>query len=309
MATSTRTRSATRPRLLATLLIASLAPALAACAGSGAGDAGRAAPARSPARATPSAARAGPMAVPTLAAASGGRAPVFTRGTWPAKDGNRADGTGGGTKPVALTFDGDMAVGQGPRAARGERFDNPALIATLRRLKVPATMFLTGRWAEQYPDQARSIGRDPLFEVANHSYSHHAFADSCYGMPHVPQDAMRGDAERAFDAFRRAGARRWVPYFRFPGGCYDDRALRTLAPSGMTVVQWDVVSGDAFADDADPVVRQVLAQVRPGSVVVLHCTRSAAPATEEAVRRVVPALRDRGYRLMKVSQLLAGQVR
>ena len=95
-----------------------------------------------------------------------------------------------------------------------------------------------------------------------------------------------------------------MPYFRFPGGCYDRRALRALSAAGVTAVQWDVVSGDAFATDADAVAREVLDRVRPGSVVVMHCTRSAAPATERAVRTIVPALRERGFRFVKVSELI-----
>lgn len=137
---------------------------------------------------------------------------------------------------------------------------------------------MTGRWAEEYPAQARSIGRDPLFEVANHSYSHYAFTDDCYGLPTVSENRMRADVERAYGAFREAGVPDPMPYFRFPGGCYDRRALKALTPAGVTAVQWDVVGGDAFATDADAVARQVLEGVRPGSVVVLHCTRSAAPA-------------------------------
>lgn len=228
--------------------------------------------------------------------------PVFLRAADPAR------GTRVSTAPktVALTFDADMTADQGPRAARGERFDNPTLISSLRRLEVPATIFMTGRWAEEYPFQAREIGSDPLFEVANHSYSHHSFTADCYGLPALGKKDMAADVERAFGAFRKAGVRQVVPYFRFPGGCYDRSALRTLAPAGLTAVQWDVVSGDAFATDADSVAEQVLAEVRPGSLVVMHCTTSAAPVTDEAVRTIVPALRERGYRFVKVSDLMKG---
>ncbi|MCQ0025101.1 polysaccharide deacetylase family protein, partial [Streptomyces somaliensis DSM 40738] len=239
-----------------------------------------------------------PRRPPTMAPGPGGLTPVF----------ERRSGTAGATaadKAVALTFDADMTADQGPRAARGERFDNPALIATLRRLDVDATVFMTGRWAEEYPDQARSIGADPRFEVGNHSYSHHAFRSPCHGLPALGRADMAADVDRAFAAFRAAGVRNAVPYFRFPGGCYDDAALRALAPAGVTAVQWDVVGGDAFATDADAVAEQVLEGVRPGSVVVLHCTLSAAPATERAVRRIVPELRARGYRFVKVSELMA----
>lgn len=210
------------------------------------------------------------------------------------------------SRTVALTFDADMTADQGPRAARGERFDNPALIASLRKLNVPSTVFMTGRWAEEYPDQAKSIGNDPLFEIANHSYSHYAFKSPCYGLPVVDRNDMRADVDRAFAAFKKAGVRNVVPYFRFPGGCYDDAALRAVAPAKVTAVQWDVISGDAFATNADAVAEQVLAGVRPGSLVVMHCTRSAAPVTEQAVRRIVPELRERGYRFVKVSDLMRG---
>ncbi|MEU8530631.1 polysaccharide deacetylase family protein [Streptomyces sp. NPDC048629] len=233
-------------------------------------------------------------APPTMAPGPGGRTAVFERGA-------AASG-----KVVALTFDADMTADQGPRAAGGERFDNPQLIATLRRLKVDATVFMTGRWAEEYPDQARDIGNDPLFEIANHSYSHYAFASPCYGLPTVERDAMAKDVRRAFDAFAKAGARNVVPYFRFPGGCYDDDALRALGPAKVTAVQWDVVSGDAFAKNGNAVAEQVLAGVKPGSLVVMHCTRSAAPVTEQAIRRIVPELRARGYHFVKVSDLMAG---
>ncbi|RSS60314.1 polysaccharide deacetylase family protein [Streptomyces sp. WAC01280] len=235
----------------------------------------------------------GRTAPPTLAPGPGGLTPVYSRRTR------------GAEKVVALTFDADMTADQGPRAKDGERFDNPQLIATLRRLKVDATVFMTGRWAEEYPDQAKSIGGDPRFEIANHSYSHYAFASPCYGLPTVAGPDMTADVQRAFDAFRDAGAVNVVPYFRFPGGCYDDAALRALGPAGVTAVQWDVVSGDAFAKDADAVAEQVLDGVKPGSLVVMHCTRSAAPVTERAIRRIVPELRARGYRFVKVSELMS----
>lgn len=233
-----------------------------------------------------------PGKAPTMAPGPNGLTPVFERTK------QRTD------KTVALTFDADMTSDQGPRAAKGEHFDNPQLISTLRTLKVPSTIFMTGRWAEEYPDQAKSIGTDPNFEIANHSYSHHAFKAPCYGLPTLDEAGARADVDRAFEAFRKAGAVNTVPYFRFPGGCYDDQALRAISTAKVTAVQWDVVSGDAFAKDPEAVAEQVLSGVKPGSVVVMHCTRSAAPVTEEAIRKIVPELRKRGYRFVKVSELI-----
>ncbi|MFJ7150765.1 polysaccharide deacetylase family protein [Streptomyces sp. NPDC100445] len=267
-----------------TAVCAALGAVLTAC---GTAGGGRPAPAVSPVSASPSATRP-----PVLAPGPGGLTPVFEHGP-------RTRG-----KTVALTFDADMTADQGPRAASGEHFDNPGLISALRALKVPATVFMTGRWADQYPAEAHDLGRDPRFEVANHSWSHYAFTADCYGLPTVDADGMRADVQRAYTSLRAAGVAHPMPYFRFPGGCYDQRALRELSGLGVTAVQWDVVSGDAFATDADAVTRQVLDGVKPGSVVVMHCTRSAAPTTERVVRAVVPELRRRGYRFVKVSELI-----
>ena len=260
-----------------------LGAALTACGAPSAPHASR------PAPSAPSAAVSRP---PTLAPGPAGLTPVF-------KNGPRVGG-----KTVALTFDADMTADEGPRAAKGEHFDNPQLISTLRTLKVPATVFMTGRWADEYPAEARAIGRDPQFEIANHSYSHYAFTGDCYGLPTVSRDRMKADVERAYTAFKKAGVPNAMPYFRFPGGCYNRQALKTLSAVGVTAVQWDVVSGDAFATDSGAVAQQVLEGVRPGSVVVMHCTRSAAPATEKAVRTIVPELRKKGYRFVKVSELI-----
>lgn len=273
-------------RIATTCALGALGVALAAC-----GTPGTPKPAP-PGHAASATSGAVPSHPPTLAPGPNGLMPVFTNGP------RTRD------KTVALTFDADMTADQGPRAAAGERFDNPQLIATLRTFEVPATVFMTGRWADQYPMEARDIGRDPLFEVANHSYSHYAFTKDCYGLPTVSRAKMRADVEAAYAAFEKAGVPHPMPYFRFPGGCFDQQALRTLSSAGVTAVQWDVVSGDAFATDSAAVAREVLKDVKPGSVVVMHCTRSAAPATERALRTIVPELRKRGFRFVKVSQMI-----
>ncbi|MFC9639514.1 polysaccharide deacetylase family protein [Streptomyces mirabilis] len=275
-------------RFFATCALGALGVALAACGTPGTPHAARPGHPASASGSTD----AQPSQPPTLAHGSSGITPVFTNGP------RTQD------KTVALTFDADMTADEGPRAAAGEHFDNPQLIATLRAFKVPATLFMTGRWADEYPQEARNIGQDPLFEVANHSYSHYAFTDNCYGLPTVPQERMRAEVEAAYAAFKKAGVPHAMPYFRFPGGCYDQQALRTLSAVGVTAVQWDVVSGDAFATDADAVARQVLEGVKPGSVVVMHCTRSAAPVTEQALRTIVPELRKKGFRFVKVSEMI-----
>jgi len=96
-------------------------------------------------------------------------------------------------------------------------------------------------------------------------------------------------------------------YFRFPGGCHTQKDVRLVASLGEQPVQWDVISGDAYLRDPAAVARQTLAGVRPGSIVVMHLVGAPnAPATAGALRTVLPTLRQRGLRPVKLTRLLRG---
>ncbi|WP_327638289.1 polysaccharide deacetylase family protein [Kribbella sp. NBC_00482] len=210
-------------------------------------------------------------------------------------------------KQVALTFDADLTALMRRRLLSGKvhSYYNKALVDELRAMHVPATMFLTGMWMEQYPQVVRELADDPLFELGTHTYDHRGFTKHCYTLGTVPRGQMLADVRRAVVQLDRLDphATRW---FRFPGGCYDATALHELAPAGVTAVGLDVPGADGFAKSAQPVVKQVLDHVQNGSIVVLHMHGGDnAPYTAQAVGPIVRELRARGYKLVTVTQLVS----
>ncbi|PZG13678.1 polysaccharide deacetylase [Micromonospora craterilacus] len=206
---------------------------------------------------------------------------------------------------VALTFDADMtdAMRYQLRSGSVRSYANLKIIDLLERDEVPATFFLTGKWVEQYPQVTRRLAANPRFELANHTYGHLAFTPDCYGLPRIARREMTADVARTFDVVGAYGGRQ-TRYFRFPGLCHDRTALTELAPLGLTVVDGDVVSGDPFATSWRPIVRAVLDNVRPGSVVVLHVTEANAPMTDEALPHILAGLADRGLEPALLSEVL-----
>jgi peptidoglycan/xylan/chitin deacetylase (PgdA/CDA1 family) len=212
-------------------------------------------------------------------------------------------------REIALTFDADMTRGMLGQlhAGRVSGWIDRALLAELRATHTPATIFLTGLWTLAYPSEVRRMARDPLFELANHSIDHAAFASPCFGLPAVADVAAKREevlgAARTIE--RVAGA--WPRYFRFPGGCARPADVRLAESVGERPVLWDVVSGDAFQRDPQVIVRTVLTHARPGAIVVAHCIGAPnTPATAAAMRVIIPALRARGFRFVTLSRLLAG---
>ncbi|BCL13627.1 polysaccharide deacetylase family protein [Micromonospora sagamiensis] len=206
---------------------------------------------------------------------------------------------------VALTFDADMtdAMLYQLRTGRVRSYANLRIIEMLEREKVPATFFLTGKWVERYPDITRRLAGNPRFELANHSYGHLAFTSDCYNLPRIPAGQMTSDVARTFELVEAYGGRQ-TRYFRFPGLCHDGAALAALAPLGTTVVDGDVVSGDPFATAWRPIVRAVLSQVKPGSVIVLHVTEANAAMTDEALPHILAGLAERGLTPAPLSEVL-----
>lgn len=209
---------------------------------------------------------------------------------------------------VALTFDADMTRGMLVMARQGRRYFDPAILAELHAAHAAATIFMTGLWAQEYPAIARQLARDPLIEIENHSVDHAAWTTSCYGLPTVAGDAdKRAEVTGAAREIEQVTGVR-PRYFRFPGGCHTAADAQLVAAAGEQPVQWDVVSGDPFQPDPAPVARAILAGVRPGSIVVMHIMGPPnAPATAAALRIALPQLAARGYRFVKLAQLLGGR--
>jgi peptidoglycan-N-acetylglucosamine deacetylase len=210
------------------------------------------------------------------------------------------------TSPVvALTFDLDMNAQMAAAARAGTIWINKDALGFLESRNIHATLFMTGMWAEVYPSLAHQLASNPNFEIGDHSYSHPAFHTPCYRLGGVSRVAQALQIQLAQRAIQRSTG--VLPsYFRFPGGCYDRLALDLVHAAGLTPVEWNVNSIDAFNSYPQQIASAVLSQVKPGSIVVMHLQGGPnAPATGLALRLFVPALEKRGYRFLTVSELLA----
>ena len=204
---------------------------------------------------------------------------------------------------IALTFDADLTSGD-LRAGRPQRsFYERGIVRTLRRTGTPATLFVTGLWAREYPNEVRELADGRLFELANHTYTHRAWTPNCYGLPRVGgYSAKRSEVSRTSRLLHRLTGERPF-WFRFPGLCHHDRDLRIVARRGEQAVD-GIASGDAYQRDPDVIVAKVLREARPGAIFVFHMHGAPdAPATDEALPRVIRELRRRGYEFVTLSNL------
>lgn len=209
-------------------------------------------------------------------------------------------------KDIALTFDADMTYEMDHLLHTGEvtSYINHDLINTLINTQTPATLFLTGLWMQDYPEDTRLLAQNPLFQLGNHSYSHPTFEGYCYGLPQLGTLSMEQEIDVTQQLLKTyTGIDN--KYFRFPGGCVSPEAMNYLRSEGIQTVHWDVVGDDGFNEDTDSIIANVLDRVQNGSIIVLHMNGYPNdPKTSEALPVIIKTLKERGYTFVKISDLL-----
>jgi peptidoglycan/xylan/chitin deacetylase (PgdA/CDA1 family) len=182
---------------------------------------------------------------------------------------------------VALTFD------DGP-GQYTERF-----LAVLRDAGARATFFLVGNRLQYWPGLARQEAE--LGAVGNHTWSH----------PHLTQlPRWLAWLELARTQLAIAAATGHEPrLFRAPYEQRDPTVDGVARSLGLVEVFWSVASeDDQPRATARRVVRNVLAGLRPGAIVLMH---DIHPWTLRALPQILRAIRLRGLRAVTVPELLA----
>jgi len=175
---------------------------------------------------------------------------------------------------------------------------------TLDRENAKATIFFTTLWVQTYSQEAKQLAQDPLIEIGNHSYSHPAFTKDCLGLLFLDDAKGKGEVFTAQEAIKKATG--VTPkYFRFPGSCFDKTDLQYINNLGLKVIYWDIASTDGFNNDASSIIQTVESKVQNGSIIVFHLQGGLfAPKTSEALTKIIPDLKRRGYQLVTISKLL-----
>ena len=186
-------------------------------------------------------------------------------------------------KKVALTFD----------AAWGND-DTGEILAILDKYDVKVTFFMTGGWVSKYPEDVKAI-HEAGHDLGNHSENHKQMSklnhtdcvEEVMGV-HEKVAALTGEN---------------MCLFRPPYGDYNDMLIEACESVGYYTIQWDVDSLDWKDYGADNIVKTILQHknLQNGSIILMH---NGAKYTKDALERVIVGLKEMGYELVPVSELI-----
>ena len=181
---------------------------------------------------------------------------------------------------VALTFDD----GPGPYTRLALR--------KLRKHGARATFFVVGRNLGLIPGitrQERALGA-----VGDHSFTHPLLTQL------APAAADQEIARTQQLLARDSGGP--VTLFRPPYGGRNPTIDAIARRHGLLEVLWTVDSADSLGADYAGIARNVIAGLRPGSIILMHENRGQ---TIRALLQILPAVAQRHLRAVSLPQLLA----
>lgn len=190
---------------------------------------------------------------------------------------------------VALTFD----LCQKPELPAW--FDE-GIVAALEQYDAPATFFMGGDWMRTHPEETIRLAQNPKFEMGNHSWSHP-------DLPDLDESQISQEIVKTQNMLYKLTGRQ-SRLFRLPAGLQNDLVLSVVAWHGLRTIQWDVETGDPDPEiDATRMNWAVRERVKNGSIIIMHAN-GRGWHTAEALPEMIQTLREKGYTLVTVSELL-----
>lgn len=163
----------------------------------------------------------------------------------------------------------------------------PTMLDILKEKGAPGTFFCTMQYLEQAPDMVQRM-IDEGHIVGNHTVNH---PSDCAALSTSEMlSEVKGVHDKLLSDFNYN-----AKYFRFPGGTYSEKMLKSVSNTGYRIIFWSLAHYDWDPND-QPGVQQafdtVTSRLHPGAVILLHTT---APDNVAMLGDFIDYARSQGY--------------
>lgn len=195
-------------------------------------------------------------------------------------------------KVVFLTFDACET--------KTPSYFDKKILDFLIKNKIPATFFISGKFANRNRSALSEISKYDFFSIQNHSYDHNLHMET------MTHGDIEMDLNKTSELIAEITGKK-PNLFRFPGGNYDNRSLKLVEDLGYKVVHWSFESGDPDKKmTSDLIFEKVKKNVKSGSIMIFHIN-GRGWHTSEALPMIINYLNSEGYHLELLENFLKNE--
>lgn len=168
----------------------------------------------------------------------------------------------------------------------------PQILDILDEYDIQTTYFVTGIWAEEYPEWVKEIA-ERGHELGNHTSTH----------PHLSQlsaeeiETELKDVEELIHELSNQRTR----LFRPPYGEYDNNVITTASDLGYYTIQWSIDSLDWKNQSSEVIADRVTSRAHNGAIILFH---NNGLNTAEALPEIIEFFQENNYEIVPISKLL-----
>ena len=189
---------------------------------------------------------------------------------------------------IALTFDD----GPHPRYTA-------EILEILEEYGVHATFFFVGENVIYYPDAARAVAQHG-HEIGNHTH-HHVCPSAKNGSGVLARELEL--CEKAIQQVTDTSPK----LFRPPQGNWNETLYGLARAREYDIVLWNIDTLDWAHTPAEQICQHVLERAQSGDIILMHDFHAKGCETAEALRELIPALLERGFHFVTVSELIGSK--
>ncbi len=190
-------------------------------------------------------------------------------------------------KVIALTFD------DGPHPKYTSE-----ILDILNEYDAKATFFVLGKFAEAYPDIIKRQWEEG-HEIGNHTYSH-------INTKKVSKDKIQEEYIKTQEVISSITNNN-PKLFRPPYGSLDEKVIDVVENNNSVIVLWSYNqdSKDWSNPEVNKIVNTTLSNIENGDIILFHdYVYYDESHTVEALKKIIPELKNRGYEFVTISELI-----
>lgn len=151
---------------------------------------------------------------------------------------------------------------------------------------------MVGNRVRMFPDIARQVISCGS-EIGNHTWDHKDFAN-------LSEEQIKDNIDKTNDAIESITAVR-PRLFRPAYGKINAKIKSACASLGMPITTWSLDSNDYRYKATEDIYNAIMDKVTASSIILCH---DLHVSTGNAMKKVIPALVERGFALVTVSELI-----